>query len=215
MLSNVIIGGTQDNGTQYQLSPLHNAWGFLSGGDGGDVAVDNITLAGSNQSIRYSSSQDLGGFRRTTWDASGNLLTTVFPALAEEAGSPDFELMFTTPVATNNVAGSRLLFGEQLRDELTNQGNTIAQVGAAISGFDAATNTTSGIAMDYGGRQGGVDNPDAAYVGTELGKVFVRTTAGGGFMAMDPTTGIFLIRDVVMDTADWRGPSPSTTTRCS
>src|SRR5262245_64684856 len=62
----IILGGAQDNGTSVQLTMGSKTWRLISGGDGGDVAVDNITLAGSNQSIRYLSSQNLGSFRRLT-----------------------------------------------------------------------------------------------------------------------------------------------------
>ncbi len=72
-LSNRIISGNQDTGTTYQTSTGGTTWYSLSTGDGGDVAVDNITLAGSNLSIRYTSFQYLGYFRRTIWDASGGV----------------------------------------------------------------------------------------------------------------------------------------------
>ncbi len=79
-ISNTIIGGLQDNGTLYQPAAGATFWNILSGGDGGDVGVDDVTLAAGNQSIRYTSFQNLGSFRRSVWDASGNLVSQSFPA---------------------------------------------------------------------------------------------------------------------------------------
>ena len=57
--------------------------------------------------------------------------------------------------------------------------------------------------MAYGGRSGGVDNPDVLYVGSGTA-VFLRTTAVGG---LAPTaalpTGGGTVRDVVLDPDDW------------
>jgi hypothetical protein len=79
--------------------------------------------------------------------------------------------------------------------ESFNQGNTITE----INGPGANRN-----AMAYGGRSGGVDNQDVLYVGSGAG-VFLRTTVGA---PLAPTAalpvGVGAIRDVVLDTDDWR-----------
>jgi uncharacterized repeat protein (TIGR01451 family) len=58
--------------------------------------------------------------------------------------------------------------------------------------------------MAYGGRSGGVDNPDVLYVGSGSA-VFVRTTAGAN---LTPTAALpaggGTVRDVVLDPDDWR-----------
>jgi hypothetical protein len=79
-LSNVAMTGNQSLGTTYQPAEDAARWVSLSTGDGGDVAVDNIELAGSKLSVRYSSFQNLGAFRRTVWNAAGELVSTSFPA---------------------------------------------------------------------------------------------------------------------------------------
>ncbi len=71
-------------------------WDFLSGGDGGDVAVDNVTLASTNFSIRYSSFQNLGSFRRSIWDSNNNFVSQTFPTLTVTSGST-FVPQFKTP----------------------------------------------------------------------------------------------------------------------
>ncbi len=191
-VSNTIIGGLQDNGTLTQPSFGASFWNAISAGDGGDVAVDDVSLAASGQSIRYSSFQNLGAFRKTTWDANGTLLSTEFPSLTVTSG-PAFDPAFTTPVAVNNVDPNRLLFGmDNGIYESTDQGATIA----AVEQNAIPTNTIQGNAISYGGRSGGVDNVNAAYVGDFFGDIYVRTGAGA-FTVTDPGGGT--IRDVEMD----------------
>ncbi len=201
--SNTLIGGTQDNGTHFQVTPADTVWDFLSGGDGGDVAVDNVTLAGSNQSIRYSSSQNLGSFQKTIWDQDNNLVDSTYPSLTLTSGDP-FVPQFKTPVELNAVNPQRMLFvgwnyktGEQRIYESTDQGNTIAQVGGtSIVGF-------SPDAVAYGGFLSGVPNPDVLYVGSG-DEITVRTSFGGSVITVDPDTASYAdIRDVVMDSDDW------------
>jgi hypothetical protein len=199
----IILAGSQDNGTSVQISMGSTTWRLVSGGDGGDVAVDNITLAGNNQSIRYSSSQNLGSFRRETYDANNNRISNaVFPALTVVGGGDPLEEQFVTPVELNAINPTRLVIGGSPSNpsnhvyESFDQGNTITQ----INGPGANRN-----AMAYGGRSGGVDNPDVLYVGSGTA-VFLRTTAAPAALA--PTaalpTGGGTIRDVVLDPDEWR-----------
>src|SRR5262249_47596975 len=73
-LSNIVFGGTQDNGAATQLAPGEFTWTRLVGGDGGNVAVDSDQTAHPGTTIRYTSSQFFGNFNRTTWDASNTRL---------------------------------------------------------------------------------------------------------------------------------------------
>src|SRR5262249_27791383 len=55
-LSNIILGGTQDNGTPEQITPGGSTWNNIQPvGDGGVVAVDSDQTAHPGTSIRYSS----------------------------------------------------------------------------------------------------------------------------------------------------------------
>ena len=103
------MSGNQDTGTTFQPSENASQWVSLHTGDGGDIAVDNIQLAASNQSVRYTSFQNLAAFRRTTWNASGQLLTQTFPALNPNNGAARITGSFRTPFETNSLAGNRLL----------------------------------------------------------------------------------------------------------
>jgi Big-like domain-containing protein len=186
----IILGGTQDNGTPVQISMGSTIWTLISGGDGGDVAVDNITLASSNQSIRYFSSQNLDGFRRQVYDAN-NIQVGQSVSLAT---IPDPQ--FVTPVELNVIDPKRLVIGgSSAVYESFDQGSTVTQ----INGLSASTNT-----LAYGGRSGGVDNPDVLYVGSGA-SVFLRTTAGAPLAQTAALpTGVGSVGSIALDPDDWK-----------
>jgi hypothetical protein len=188
----IILGGAQDTGTPQQITTGSTAWMSVSTGDGGDVAVDNITLAASNQSIRYSSFQNLGSFRRDIYGAANNFISRVFPTLTVVGGGAALAPQFVTPLELNTIDPRRLVIGgSNSVYESFDQGNTITE----INGPGANRN-----AMAYGGR----DNPDVLYVGSGTA-VFLRSTAGAD---LAPTAALpaggGTVRDVVIDTDDSR-----------
>ena len=103
---------------------------------------------------------------------------------------------FTNPIELNRINPQRLLIGGSgnLYESL-NQGGTITSLGAPGANENA---------MVYGGRTGGVDNPDLIFVG-KGDQVFKRTTAGG---AITSTTalpaGATTITDVAADFNDYK-----------
>jgi uncharacterized repeat protein (TIGR01451 family) len=192
----ILIGGAQDTGTPVQITPGSTTWRSVSTADGGDVAVDSRTLAASNQSIRYSSFQNLGSFRREIYDANNNFISRVFPPRTVVGGGAPLQPQFVTPVELNAIDPRRLVLGgANSVYESLNQGNTITE----INGPGANQN-----AMAYGGRSGGVDNQDVLYVGSGSA-VFLRTTAGADLAPTAPLpAGGGTVRDVVLDPDDWR-----------
>ncbi|MFV2068545.1 MAG: GEVED domain-containing protein, partial [Pirellulales bacterium] len=200
-ISDILISGNQDTGSTEQISSGSQTWRSVSTGDGGDVAIDSITLAGSNQSIRYSSYQNLGGFRRRIVDNNNNVISTAFPALTVTGGGPAFAAQFDTPLALNAVDPTRIMFGgANGLYESTNQGDTIAQVSSTVVASGLTSNPIA-----YGGRSGGGDNLDVIYAGDGNGNIHVRTTAGGAFTSTDPdASNSDLIRDVRMDPDEWQ-----------
>ncbi len=197
-LSDVAITGNQDTGTTYQPSSGAAQWISLSTADGGDVAVDNIQLAAANQSVRYTSFQNIGGFRRTIWNAAGGLVSTSFPTLAATTGSAAIAGAFRTPVETNAVAGGRLLIlGSNSLYESLNAGSTITEIGVGLGINDISSN-----ALAYGGTRGGVANPDVVWM-ARGSNVYLRT-AGTGSVAQttgDPTNST--IRDLAVNSRNW------------
>jgi hypothetical protein len=106
------------------------------------------------------------------------------------------DAQFVTPLELNAINPTRLVIGgSNSVYESFNQGSTITE----IDGPGANRN-----AMAYGGRSGGVDNQDVLYVGSGTA-VFLRTTVGA---ALAPTAALpaggGTVRDVVLDTDDWR-----------
>ncbi|MDZ4853021.1 MAG: GEVED domain-containing protein [Pirellulaceae bacterium] len=197
-LSDTLFIGTQDNGTHYQPSAGSQTFQFLQGGDGGDVAVNNITLASNGQSIRYSSSQNLGNFARTVWNASGGLIAASFPALALVSGSA-FVPAFRTPVELNAINPTRLILqGNNSAYESFDQGESIFEVSPGAGAIFVDQN-----AIAYGGKQNGIDNANVLWVGS-FNSVSVRTSGTGptALTSAQPA-GASTIRDLTIDPDDW------------
>ncbi len=198
--SRVLFAGTQDNGTSVQSAPGSRVWNFFSGGDGGDVAVDNITLAGANQSIRYFSSQNLGGIRRATYDASGALVpnSTVGLRLTVQNNGPAIAPQFRTPIELNAINPQRLIIGASNSTyESLDQGATCVEIGRGVG-----VNGSIEDPIAYGGTLNGVPNPDVLYVGSN-NRVFVRTAAGGPLAATAAAFPGGSVGDIVLDPNNW------------
>ncbi|MBO0857231.1 MAG: RTX toxin [Chloracidobacterium sp.] len=202
-ISKIIIGGAQDTGIMQQKTPGSIIWDSVPSGDGGDVAVDNITLAASNQSIRYSSSQNLMEFHRDTYDKNNTLIDRKIIDLMVVGGPQltDMDKQFVTPLELNAIDPRRLvIFGSNAVYESFDQGDTITQ----INGPKADLGTPFQNAMAYGGRSGGAENPDVLYVGSGS-VVYLRTSTGA---SLDPTaalpSGAGAVRDIALDPDDWK-----------
>ncbi len=213
--SHVIVGGSQDNGTDYQQTPNSLVWTIAAWGDGGDVMVDDSTFAGTNQSVRYFSSQNLIEFRRRRYDAVGQAVPGSDLFLIPDGGLPNFVAQFLTPTALDAIAptADQLAAGQSTRIVIGGQNGVLYEANNAGTAATAAAvawtlvPTAGGLgnvkAMAYGGRHGGVDNPDVLYVGDDSGRVFVRTTAGG---TLSPTATAFPgtdVRAITLDPNDW------------
>lgn len=155
-LSDIVIGGNQDNGSTEQLSPAGLRWVTIRSGDGGDVDVVRV----GNQSVRYASAQNLANFYRAVYDSSNNFVSGVFPALTVIGGNP-LEGQFITPIAANTEDSDRLLIGaDNGLYESFDQGDTIEEISPGLR-----VNGRNGSAMSYGSR----GNADIAYVGACIG----------------------------------------------
>jgi photosystem II stability/assembly factor-like uncharacterized protein len=102
-LTDIVVIGTQDNGTHQQVAASNLRWRFINGGDGGDVAIDNEAL-GATGAYTYLSSQNLGGFRRRQTDPANTFIASLtFPAITDA--------QFVTPIELNPTNQRRLLVG--------------------------------------------------------------------------------------------------------
>ncbi len=192
-VTNITMIGTQDNGTHIQNSSASTVWSWISGGDGGDVAIDDTSIAG--QSIRYGSSQNLGGFYRKTYNSSNTLVSTVSPALTLLSGSPAITGQFVTPIEINKIAPTRIAIGgANSVYESLDQGSSVTALSVGVG--------VNRMALAYGGRQGAVPNPDVLYFGS--GSTVRRRTVAAGAVTATPTAfpgGT--VQDVILDSNDW------------
>lgn len=196
--ADIIFGGAQDTGTPEQITSGGLRHVSVSTADGGDVAVDVISLAGMNQSIRYSSFQNLAAFRRRVVDANNSVISTTFPALTVQGNGAAVVPQFSTPVIVNEVDGARLIIGgANSVYESTDMGNTLTEVGPGI-GVNGALGDD---AVAYGGFMGTTPNADVLYVGSGS-SVFVRTTGTGVPTQATAYPGA-RVRDIVLDNDDF------------
>jgi subtilisin-like proprotein convertase family protein len=189
-LSNMIFGGTQDNGSVEQTTVAGTTWNAFSGADGGVVGVDDLTR--SAQSTRYSGSQYLGLYRRNMND-SGVMMSYAFPQLTVTGGGDALDPQFYTPVVLNQIDPRRILFaGANDLYESLDRGDTVTALG-----LDQWV-----VAMAYGGRAGGIDNVDVVYAiaGTH---VYVRTSGGGTPVQTATSPGTAFLRDIAVDVTNW------------
>jgi len=195
-VSNIIISGNQDTGTTYQTETYSTTWMSLHTGDGGDVKVDDVTLSGSNESLRYTSYQYLGVFRKSTWDANNNYVDQVFPALTVTGGGANAVWQFLTPFELNTITPSNIIFGASNSIyESTDQGETIVEVGVGIG------DTTS---FEYGGKASGIGHDHILYAGDYSGNVYTRFSSGGSINVTAAAFPGSEVRDITIDPDDYR-----------
>jgi hypothetical protein len=202
-VSNIVFGGTQDTGTPMQNSAGSFTWTEFLRGDGGVVAVDNISTPGT-ASTRYTSFQFLGFFNRSSWDASNNLVSGPTPlALQIVSGSGagetlyqfDPTIQFYNPYVLNAIDPSRMLIGTANIYESRDRGDTLNNLGSTGSAV---------ISLAYGGRLNGVPKPDVFYVGTQISPyIWHRAALPGAVTTLDAYPGS-AVRDLVMDPQDIR-----------
>ncbi|MBS0657706.1 MAG: hypothetical protein JSR82_05590 [Verrucomicrobia bacterium] len=194
-VARIFFGGAQDTGSLAQRTPGERLWDTVLTGDGGDVAIDVLTSPG--QSIRYGSIQNLAGFYRRTYDANNQLLGQVFPSLIlAGTGAPLSGMPFITPVVTNAVAGGRLILASgSALFESTDQGANVQQI--------ANFGINSGNGLAYGGRSSGSNVPAVLFCASGT-TINFRTTAGGGFTAVNIPGGSGTLQAYCFDPENWR-----------
>ncbi len=160
--SNVILSGNQDNGTSVQRASGGKIWDDITEGDGGDVVVD--TTSAAPNSIRYASSQNLGGFKRFVYDATNTEVKQEEPALT---GKGKFTPLFVAPIKLNNVNPARLVIGGK---------NGILE---SMDKGDTATFLPMEFELNNSGlAYGAKDNADILYAAS-LNAVYARESGAG------------------------------------
>jgi len=202
-LSNIVLGGAQDNGASIQTAPGEVTWTQLRGGDGGNVAVDSDQTAHPGTTIRYTSSQFFGFFNRTTWNATNTrvggltqvqLRITSGPGTGSTLFQADPNIQFYQPFVLNVIEPSHMLIGTANIYESLNRGDALADLG--FTGFFIG-DTLGSSPLAYGGRLNGVPNPDVFYVGAGP-TIRHRVTRGGPITTLNAYPG-GRVRSLVID----------------
>ena len=204
-LSNIVFGGAQDNGTPVQAKPGNFTWMQVLGADGGVVGVD---ASNPTESTRYYSFQNLGAFKRSTWDATNKMLTEVGVKLIITSGPGSNpadpsknmtlrqfdKIQFYQPFALNAIDPSRMLMGTNQLYESLDKGDSLNNLGC-LTPLDTMgrcvgplVGSLYGRPIAYGGRLAGVDMPAVFYVGAGA-TIFHRVTAGGLITKLDKYPG--------------------------
>ncbi|MCH8911071.1 MAG: RTX toxin [Chloroflexi bacterium] len=192
-VNDIVIGGAQDTGTPQQVNENDVTWQSVATADGGDVAVDDTSTPG--RSVRYSSSQFLGNFRRRVYDSTNTLQSQVFLNLAvvppAPIGNPPVA-QFYTPIELNNVNATRLIVGAgNSVYESLDQGNTVSEIGVGITANDRLGND----AIAYGA----TGNANMLYVGSGT-RVFIRNAAAPAALTASATyPGTAQVVDIAID----------------
>jgi hypothetical protein len=165
----VCISGSQDCGSQRQISPAQLLWVTIQGSDGGNVAVDSTSIPGS--SIVYSS-DEFFNLMRATYSSTLGVVTNITPSLTVIGGGSALQSQFITPMKLNSLNQKHLVIGANNIYESLDQANSITEIGPGklVGRF--------GNGFAYGGSRGGVNNTDVLYAASTSG-VLVRTNTGG------------------------------------
>ena len=202
--SDVIVGGTQDNGTIQQFSTGSMDWDHVLGGDGGDVIIDTESRSGSNESIRYMSSQNLGGFRRRVYDASNNRVGQTQINTGTIPGGNNSDRQFITPLELNAVNSSQFIIGGRSNVyEVTNRGGNISDI---VPSNNIGVNSVGAAEpIAYGGFAGTNGRSSVLYVGDQR-EIYVRTPSDGTNLGSSNATSFpgGWVRDIELDPDDWQ-----------
>ncbi|MFV2070508.1 MAG: hypothetical protein ACC645_26370, partial [Pirellulales bacterium] len=194
--SNILIAAAQDTGTPQQTAPGSLVWDSVTTADGGGVEVDDTSTPGLSN--RYASFQNMGAFRKFTYDSSNTLQSVTFPGLQVVGGGSFFFPRFYTPFKVNAVDGNRLVFGGALAVyESFDQAETLNDIGPGLIVNDSLTSE----AIAYGGWRNGIANPEVLYLGVGS-SVYVRQS-GNGTPVVQPSYPGGSVRDIVLNADDW------------
>ncbi|WP_109853246.1 VWA domain-containing protein [Aquimarina sp. AU58] len=168
--SNIIISGLQDNGVPEQEFPTNSTWNTIVRGDGGDVAIDDVSS--TTTSTRYASSQNLGNFRSRVYSTGNVFQSQVFPGLINTAtGLAITNFGFVNPIKVNNQDGRILIATNGALFESSDGGATVTSISTfTVNGI--FTNDSGEDAIAYGAN----DNADIIYAGSGS-NVQIRTAA--------------------------------------
>jgi hypothetical protein len=200
--------------------------------------IDNTNTQVSSTAAGVAVSGVVGGVVTATGRNLGGPGTLPTPRPGGYPGGAlvyDATIQFVNPFVLNAVAPTRLLIGTSFLYESLDQGDNLMSLGGLIdlrnNGVDDDQDGTADpdadewqpngsfgaiSAMAYGGRLGGVDNPDVIYVGSgnttaggqlAAGRLFLRTVNATNTLADFTTLTNYpggTPRDIVLDPDNWQ-----------
>jgi hypothetical protein len=219
-LSEIVFGGTQDNGTPIQSAPNEFSSVQLLGGDGGKVAVDADQTSHPGTSLRYTSFQGFGFFNRTTWNATNamiggfspvQLLITSGPGTGETLFQFDHTIQFLQQFVLNTIDPSRMLIVTSSIYESFDRGDSLSNLGDNGTPFLRVGVALGSSAMAYGGRLAGMPYRDVFYIGAmgigptglTVPVIFHRAALSGPITTLNSYTGNY-IAGLVIDPQNYR-----------
>ncbi len=169
-LNNVLFGGAQDNGSPEQSAQNNLLWNDQVGGDGTNVAYTPGPDA--THAYHYSSSQNLGTFRRQLFDNANSPSNSTVGLVVDGTGGQtlsqvesnvtsaeaeashgaetddtleDTTIQFVQPYALNRIDPSRMLIGTNYLYESFDRGDTLTSVGGVSLVSPGNYKPTNGI----------------------------------------------------------------------
>ncbi|MBA3631344.1 MAG: VCBS repeat-containing protein [Acidobacteria bacterium] len=176
---NYLIGGTQDNGTQF-LAPDGATWVRSDGGDGGFAVIDqnspNINNVTAYHTYFNQTNSQIGFRRATTTDPNGDPIWSTFYGCSGTANGINCAdaVLFYAPMVGGPGNPNTLYFGTNRVYRSSNLGVTMTD----ISGMLPARVSAIGISPQ---------NDNIRLAGTTAGRVYLSTTADA--TAMTDVTG--------------------------
>jgi hypothetical protein len=169
-----LIGGTQDNGTEF-LFPDGSSWVRSDGGDGGFTAIDqnspNINTITAYHTYFNSTGSQIGFARATTTVASGDPNWSTFFGCGGTANGINCAdaVLFYAPMVVGPGNPNSLYFGTNRLYRSANQGVTMTDVSGTLPA------RISAIAVSP-------QNDDVRLAGLTTGAIFLSTAPGATTM---------------------------------
>lgn len=222
-ISHLALCGTQDIGTPEQPSQGASAWVEVQDDDGGAVTIADLGSTSTRYYSAWPGAAQLLRFTRAVCVA-GNACVRSEPALAingtsynlkdqafgpgnDEGYDPGIATFPYVPIAADQVEDSahpnRLVIATDDEPKLDGSTKGIyesmdgGETLSRISGLEGKA-----YALAYGGRSGGVNNPDVLWIGSDSG-LFLRQSAGNSVTKLTAYPGV-LVRGISLDREDWK-----------
>lgn len=179
--TNTVITGTQDVGATMQAAPGSGNYTTSLQGDGGDVAVDAVTLASEGKSIRYTQCYNYSYLNRSTYSSSNvqigskeDLALKVTGVLGGGTAANDkltkYESLFYPRIQLNSVTPSSIAFGGSYYLF------TSPDKGENLTQLNAAKYESQIVDLAYGGKHGDASNANVIWAANKKQIIYGNST---------------------------------------